>query len=330
MDFNNIPWQEILHYALIVLCSLSFLSLISLPIMSICGQILSLIRERSAYAKCAKQITLLAVYLAWIITLAGLVVAGLRVSPSILALINNPENATMGLPFAAYLEPIKQSIYLQIHVYTATLLLAATILLSFFYARWSVWQEQRIVLQCLAIVSSCWYAMSLYATLCIYHADSAFSEGITHPLSLNAFLKPSLESNIWNVVPYLLPLSFAFAGGLSCVWLIMRRKKDDFGRDYYAQMLPWCASWARNTWLFFWMMMLVVTGLQWIELLQQENYLTNPEFLRSVGFMLMWLIPGILWAIVIKSTHPLRHKATLFLAFLFSICSIVPLYIALQ
>ncbi len=326
MDFSTIPWQEVGSYSLIILCSLAFLSLIGMPFMAIAGQTLSLIRERSSYAKCAKQITLLALYLGWILCFVAFIPLWLRLSPSILSLMHNQESIAQGLPFMAYFEPILTSIYLQVHVYTFLLLLAATILISVFYGYWSVWKQHRLFLQCLAIVAGCWYAMALYCVLCIIHADALFALGTEHTQSLNNFLTPNFGTSIWNVMPYILPLSFSFAAGFSAVWLLIRRNRDDFGRDYYAQMLPWCAAWARNAWLVFWIILLIITGLQWVNLLTQENYLTNPEFLRSMGFLIMWLIPGILWAMVVKSAYPLRHKATLILAFIFALCVIIPLY----
>ncbi len=329
MDFTTIPWQPIAELTLIVLCSLFFLVIMALPIISISGQTLSLIRQRSAYAKCAKQITLLALFLGWTITLASLYPLWLRVSPPLLALIAQVAVDGQPINYLGLWEPIKASAYLQAHVYGVGLLLAASILLSIFYARWSAWKNNRILLQSHAIFAACWYAMAFYSTLCILQADEALTLGIAHPLTLNAFFMPSFDANFWSILPYIPPLSFALAGGFACVWLILRRNKDDFGRDYYAQMLPWCAVWARNAWLVFWLILLALTGVQWITLLQQENYLQNPEFIRSVAFVLLWLIPGILWAIAIKSAHPLRHKATLILAFILGTCSIVPLYQAL-
>ncbi len=329
MDFTTIPWQNIAELVCIVLCSLFFLVIIALPIMSISGQTLSLIRQRSAYAKCAKQITQLAFILGWIVTLLSLYPLWLRVSPPILALIAQAGVDGQPINYLGLWEPIAASVYLQVHVYGVGLLFAASIFLTIFYCSWANWKNNRVFLQCFALVAACWYTMALYSALCIIHADKALALGTAYPLSLNAFFMPSFGANFWTIVPYILPLSFALAAGLACVWLILRRNKDDFGRDYYAQMLPWCATWARNTWLVFWLILLGTTALSWMHMLQEENYLSNPEFLRSVAFVLLWLIPGILWAIAIRSAHPLRHKATLILAFIFAICSIVPLYQAL-
>ncbi len=334
MDFSNIHWQQIGHFSLIMLCSLAFLILVALPVMSIAGQTLSLIRQRTAYAKCAKQITLYAIFVGWIITFLSFIPLWLRVAPVVLKHLQDAEKITPGVPaqgfsLAAYLEPVLASIYLQVHLYTVALLLAATILMSIFYAFWSAWKEHRLLLQSLAIIASCWYAMAIYCILCIFHADTLFAQGIAYPLLLDNFLTPSLDASFWLILPYLLPLAFALAGGSACIWLLMRRSRDDFGRDYYAQMLVWCAKWARNGWFLFWVILLGITGLDWVELLKQENYLTNTQFLRSIAFVLMWLIPGILWTVVIKSAHPLRHKITLVFTFILGMSCIIPLYLTI-
>ncbi len=329
MDINTIPWQYIAHLTLLTICSLTVLAIIAFPIMGIVGQILSLMRQRTAYAKCAKQITQLTLILGWIVTLFSLIPLWMRLSPPMLSFIQAQENNVQGLPFNEYLQPIYTSVYLQMHLYTFALLLAATLFITFFYALWSKWKEHRILIQSLALVSSCWYATAVYCIFCVFHADSLVAQGMKLPETLNAFLSPSMDATFWKAIPYLLPLSFALAAGLACVWLLMRRSRDDFGRDYYAQMLVWCAKWARNSWFLFWTILLVLVGVQWADLLKQENYLTNTEFIRSVAFMFMWLIPGILWTIAIKSAHPLRHKITLVLAFIFSVCSIIPIYLTL-
>ncbi len=329
MDFTTIDWQHTLHMSIILLSSLSFLAVSALPFMAIGGQTLSIMRQRTAYAKCAKQVTLLALILGWGITLASLWPLWLRISPSLLPLLPLTPEDGQAIDLKAFLQPIMSDVYLQAHIYVAALLLGASLCLTLFYALWKQWKMHRVAIQCLALIASCWYFMSLLGTLSILSADTAMEQGLKHGINLQRFFVPNFDSSYWNAAPYVLPLAFAMAGGLACLWLMIRRQRDDFGRDYYAQMLPWCASWARNAWLIFWILLLVTTSIQWMSLVQQDNYLSSPEFIRSVAFLLLWLIPGILWTIAMRSEHPLRHKATLFLAFLFGMMSIVPIYMSI-
>ncbi len=323
MDFTTIPWHDIGNMSLIVLCSLFFLAVTMLPIMSISGQTLSLTRQRTAYAKCAKQLTLLALFLGWILTLASFWPLWLVLSPHLLPLI-----PVDGQPFdyTLLLAPILENVYLQAHISVVGLLFGATLCLTLYFSLWKHWKNYRVLIQCFALVAASWYALSLFGTLSIICADNAFALGIPYAQTLPLFFTPSLESTFWNGAPYVLPLAFAMAGGLGSIWLILRRQRDDFGRDYYAQMLPWCTSWARNGWLVYWLILVVTTALQWMTLMQQENYLSNPEFIHSSLFLLLWIIPGVLWTIAIRSEHPLRHKATLVLAFIFGMMAIMPIY----
>ncbi len=326
MDFSIITGQQSVHMLLILLCSLCFLSVTVLPIMAMAGQTLSLIRQRTAYAKCAKQISLLALILGWVLTIAGGYFFWLRLGPTILA-----HMPTEGQSLNLYIiwQNIHKETYLLAHMYAQGLLVGATLCLTLFYALWKHWKNHRVFIQCFALVAACWYGMSLFATLSIISADAAITLGTIPEQSLHNFFLPSMESTYWNAAPYALPLAFALAGGISCIWLILRRNIDDFGRDYYAQMLPWCTSWARNGWLIFWLILFASTALQWVNLLHQDDYLSSPVFMQSVAYVLLWLIPGILWTITMRSQHPLRHKATLVLAFLFGMMSIVPIYMSI-
>ncbi len=326
MDFTSIDWQNIARMSFILLCSLSFLAAIALPFMAISGQTLSLIRQRSSYAKCAKQVTLLALILGWLTTCASFWPLWLRLSPTIAPLI--PADL-QNLDLYVIWQTIAAQVYLQAHLSVGALLVGASLSLTLFYALWTQWKTHRVAIQCLAIVASCWYAMAALGSISILSADTALTAGIPHSESLKAFFIPSFDMTYWDAAPYVLPLAFAMAGGLACLWLLLRRTKDDFGRDYYAQMLPWCASWARNGWLVYWLLLMVTTAVQWMNLMQEENYLSSPAFIQSVAFLLLWLIPGILWTIVMRSEFPLRHKATLLLAFIFGMMSIAPIYLSI-
>ncbi len=326
MDFTSIDWQHIAKMSLILLCSLSLLAAIVLPFMAIGGQTLSLIRQRSAYAKCAKQVTLLALIVGWLSTCLSFWPLWLRLSPTIMPLIP-ADMQSLNIP--ALWQALTAQVYLQAHISVGALLLGASFSLTIFYALWKQWKNNRVTIQCFALIASCWYAMAALSSISILSADTAFAAGIPYNESLKDFFIPSFSMSYWDAAPYVLPLAFAMAGGLACLWLLLRRNKDDFGRDYYAQMLPWCASWARNGWFVFWLLLLATTAVQWVNLIQEENYLSSPAFMQSVAFLLLWLVPGILWTIVVRSEFPLRHKATLVLAFIFGMMSIVPIYLSI-
>ncbi len=323
---NSVPWQDILNISIVLAISIPILVTVSLPIMIITGQILSILRERSSYAKCAKQIAKLSLALGWILCAAGLGMLWLRMGPTFMAgVLQDGQSITIQLLLSA--TPSLVHIQADIIVYLS--IFAATILSTLVYTMWPSWEEKRILHQCIALVSSFWYALGIYGIICIISAEYAASIGGGYPMSLASLFSPKLESSFWNSAPYFAPLSFALGGGIVSIWLILRRNIDDFGRDYYASMLKWCAAWARAAWFILWFLLVGTTALKWIGTLQQENYLTTPEFMQSFLFLLLWVIPGILWTLTARSATPLRHKATLILAFVLGACIIVPLYLGL-
>ena len=323
MYFNQISWQETIKLVSLILYGISLLAVMALPIMSVAGQTLSLIHQRTAYAKCSKQITCCAVFLSWLLTIISTYLLGCELAPYTFKLTNFNDCSFF---ITTLFESIKKNIQIEVQIYSYILLLIATLCLTLFYSLWKKWKEYRITIQCLAILSSCWFTLAMFIQICIKSLDSLHSLGIPYPTSLNSFLMPSLETSFWNVAPYIIPLSFAIAGGMSCVWLIIKRNHDDFGRDYYNQMLPWCASWARTAWLIFWLILVITTTIRWYTLLQQENFLKNLEFIHSIMFLILWLIPGILWSILISSKQPLRHKIIFIVTFILSIIVIIPIF----
>lgn len=106
-------------------------------------------------------------------------------------------------------------------------------------------------------------------------------------------------------------LSISSAAALSCVYLVLRRNQDDFGRDYYNFGLKLAARWAFIPMFGF----LACQG--WL-------YAVLPDAFRTMvtGTMLgyVWLAAGILgllcmtvWLLIARSETPLRLKGLGFL-----------------
>ncbi len=332
MNISMPHWQTIFEMFTILVCSVALLSLISLPIMVLFGQNLSLIRKRSAYEKCAKQLSLLTCILGWFMNVVVLWPLWQRISPHIheqISQANQADATSQIFDFTHVWAYFTNTIPLQAVTFVWASLFFATLIISYYHSNWSHWKDYRLTHQCATIFAACWYAFTLYAIICIFYAEKNLVLGIAYPQSATELFSPNFEASIWNSIPFLPALAFALGGGLAAVWLIIRRHKDDYGRDYYANMLPWCASWARNAWFLVWFLLVGITAVGWIGLLQEGNYLQNPEFLRSALLLMLWVIPGILWTLCLKSNTPLRHKGTLILAFFLAMAFIIPLYTGL-
>ena len=72
-----------------------------------------------------------------------------------------------------------------------------------------------------------------------------------------------------RIVPFLL---LAMPAAFGCVWLLLRRSKDDYGRDHYNTVVPWCAAWARNAWGAVWLLLAVASGLEISRLLGEKDF----------------------------------------------------------
>ncbi|MDC0335624.1 hypothetical protein OAN24_01830 [Pseudodesulfovibrio sp.] len=107
-------------------------------------------------------------------------------------------------------------------------------------------------------------------------------------------------------------LTLSAAAGLSCVYLVLRRNKDDFGRDYYNFALKLAARWATLPMFGF----LACQG--WLFAVLPENFrimtLGTPlGIIWAVGTGL-GVICAIIWILIARSTAPLQLKGLTFLA----------------
>jgi len=115
-----------------------------------------------------------------------------------------------------------------------------------------------------------------------------------------------------------LPMSIMYAtmiivsaAGLSCAWLVLRRNKDDFGRDYYNFSLPQAARWSVIPMIGF-------LGCQgWLFAVLPE---TMKTMVIGTPLSIVWaigvglaLICAIIWLLVARSEAPLQIKGLAFL-----------------
>ncbi len=324
ISMNSIPWKLIAEMSCILACAVPFLTVCGIPFIALAGQLTARARQRSAYDKCARQLAFFGTILGSLLCIGGAYFLWIRIKAHIAVLSLHGQTAPVQL--ADWRTFIESSINVQADGLIWLTLMAATFLLSLYTVLWRTLRTSPLIHQCLALVAAFWYCLALYGFICIIYADANLAQGTPYPHNLKAIFLPAFFSPPWNCLPYMPALIFSMAGGFGTVWLILRRKYDDFGRDYYAQMLPWCAKWARNTWLLLWLMLIGVAALQWIQLIQQADVLITPEFIYSAVFLAMWIIPGLLWTLAIRSATPLRHKLTFILAFLLSTGIIIPLY----
>lgn len=107
-------------------------------------------------------------------------------------------------------------------------------------------------------------------------------------------------------------LIVASAAALSCAYLVMRRNKDDFGRDYYNFSLKLAARWATIPMLGF-------LGCQgWLFAVLPQDFKT---MVMETPLGIVWaagaglgLICAIIWVLIARSEKPLQLKGLTFVA----------------
>lgn len=257
-------------------------------------EFLGVSRGRSAYDKCARQLAVCALILGWIM-LVGIRIwiffnSDSYVPQSFLGMIVELSWAALGF---------------------------AIVTASLHFALWKLMVNHRIIHGSLAILIGINGIIAVTALLGSLRMLTALDLPNATELTLwdlfnfTVFPSPFLDSAM-----HVIPLCLAMPAAAAAVWLVLRRRRDDYGRDYYNNMVPWCCRWA----LGFWILATVVTGLCvgsdiWAMTSGGTFVPTIQECAVYAVRFLPPVIACILWAVASRSATPMRHKTALVLAF---------------
>lgn len=308
-------WQQILAAypllqtiwdCLIVIVPLATLLAYSgIQYLSATAKILAVSKRRSSYNKCARQIALLALILGW----------GLLVGSRIWLYFTQGEHA--------------QGSLLNFLMEMSWLLLSLGVLFSsIYYCLWGVLKNMPVLHATLGMISAVQNCIALVCILFTLRLQAAAIPAEADAIALPEVFPESWNAPLWSAACYACPLIFALAGAISGCWLAIRRRKDDFGRDYYNAMLPWCAAWARNGWVLLWLLLVSSTALKFWNQIRVAPFDANAGILDA-SLLLLWLIPALLWAWLIKSRVPMRESWILFVNFVLSGLFMIPWYLEL-
>ncbi len=141
------------------------------------------------------------------------------------------------------------------------------------------------------------------------------------------FFIPPKESMIWFLFPLTLSLTLTSASAMSGFYLVLRRNKDDFGRDFYAFAYKLIAKWG---WVTNVIALLCLAGFAYM---QREDVPAKQEafsiFVAAGVFAGMLLISLLLWIILASSKSPLRQRFVLIFQPLLSMIGLTGLLTAL-
>ncbi len=288
---------------LCVTLPLSFLlAFAGLGFLSGTARVLAVIRKRSSYEKCSHQLALFSVLLGWALLVCT------RVWLFHIQSSDVPDSLPNFLLEIGWM-----------------LLGMAVMFTSIYYIGWRMCRNVPTLHAVLGIFCGLWALLATAVALAAARLCTVIASPAVAGLTLEQVYAPGIMTPFFCALCMTLPLALGLGGGIGAVWLVLRRKHDDFGRDHYNIMLPWCANWARNAWFFFWLLMLAATSLriynQW-----QGNVFTPEKALLESVILLLWLVPAVLWSIVAHSGAPLRHKLTLWVALALSLAGAFPYY----
>ncbi|GAB6038739.1 hypothetical protein JCM15519_32980 [Fundidesulfovibrio butyratiphilus] len=179
----------------------------------------------------------------------------------------------------------------------------AALLLLVYRASWRSLAGARVLHSLLGILASlCGWVFGYLCLAALRH----FLLSPTTPAAEQAYFLPEKTSAVWLMAPLTLLLSFASAAALGACYLIYRRDKDDFGRDYYNYVLKLCAKLALAATL---LALGVQGGLCWKLWSLVHEMPIRPVFFWGQSLSGAFaLLACLLWILVLRSKNPLRMK----------------------
>lgn len=268
--------------------------------LSSTAAILAVTRKRASYRKCARQLAFLGLIIGWALLI------GTRV-------------------WLYYTAPAREAGSFEAYMLEISWLLFSigTLLSSIYFFLWNALKNMPVLHVTLGMIAA---VQNCIAFVCI-----VFTVRISAAISLpdaKKFALPDIFPNawyapVWTSTAYAVPLLFSMAGAFGVCWLALRRNKDNFGRDHYNAMIPWCAAWAQNAWAILLFLLICSTSLKIWREIQNGNF-DEQGAIYDASLLLLWIIPEILWLLARKSRMPLRNRWLLYLALPFAITFILP------
>ncbi|WP_308621220.1 hypothetical protein [uncultured Desulfovibrio sp.] len=273
--------------------------------ISATARILADTRGRSSFEKCARQLAFLGMMLGWILLVGGRV--------------------WLHFTRDVYVPGSVSAYFLEM----SWLLLSLGVMLnSVYYTLWRVLRELPILHATIGMISAAQSSFAVIVVLGTARLLAAFAHPQAAAPGLQNLLPDAWSSPLWTAMACTPFLLVAVPAAVGAFWLPLRRTRDDFGRDHYNTMIPWCAAWARNAWAMLWLALMAFTAVRISQTWGSGGFTVQEAILESTR-LLLWLIPVLLWTLVRRSPVALRHKPTLAAALLIVMGFMLPYYLDL-
>ncbi len=204
------------------------------------------------------------------------------------------------------------------------LYLVALLLLVFYWSNWKAMKKQKGVHILMGMIAAFAAWDTLFLVMITQRTIQKYSNVFFADQSLPTFYSSihaiPMNSELWPAIGLLFLFSLSAAGAYGLQFILMRRKKDDYGRDYYTFALKNTAKWA----LFPTLPQFVILG--WFFMLRvplsAASDFSNPVALFLYAAAACLLLAVICWTIIARSATPLRAKPLVFLGGLFLIVAL--------
>ena len=297
--------------AMVALHLVLFFTATGAPCVALLCERLGQSRKKVFWDKFALQIASLGLFTA-------LAVACLSVANHWLVMhLTSPEGPQTGILYPA------GSLGPQV-VLTAGLFCAALLFLLIYKTTWKALKNSKAFHQLLGLASVLTALAGLFFFQLLKQAAFRFPFASYVDPSLSAFLdfirSPELDAFFWPLLAQSLLLCLSAAGALGLVYLIFRRKAEDYGRDYYLFSTRVCAKWA----LFPCLIQLLALGWLIFTLKTHLGPLDTGN-LPAIFLAAAWgcfLLACLAWIVIVRAENPLRAKAAMFFGLLLLLLAI--------
>lgn len=157
-------------------------------------------------------------------------------------------------------------------------------------------------------------ALNLKRTLFLYPVAFVMDPSLGSFFSLMGTIPAG--SFFWPLLIQLMALCVCAAGAVGLPYIVVRRSRDDFGRDYYAYAAKHMATWALAGCVF------QFPCQTWLSRSLLPLFQANPAQSAMLAYSMIasaacLAIAVFTWFVVRRSKNPLRAKAAMFLGALF-------------
>ncbi len=268
------------------LCMTVLLSFSGLAFMVGTLEITGVRTKRSAYQKAARQLAVLCLALGWILLICSRIYLFISsesyVPSSFLATVTELSWGVFGF---------------------------SVIAVSIHFAVWHFFEKHRIWHALLIFLAGANALAGSYAILGCLRLIAATDLPNAALLTLADLFSFTFPSPLFNAILATLPLAIAMPAAIALVWLAMRRKKDDFGRDYYTTIMKWVARWGFMAWIPVTIVAAVFVYFEVVPLLDAESEITHLTIAMQAARFLPALLVSVFMGCISKSALPMRYKA---------------------